>query len=97
MDKSHTNEDFEKSNEYFTSISEHLKTELNLMDSDEYLRMKRQEAIARKTQLLASFKKSLDNFTLTKEEREIIEPTEDEIVRREPVQKNYNASQSLNH
>ena len=88
MDKSHTNEDFEKSNEYFTSISEHLKTELNLMDSDEYLRMKRQEAIARKTQLLASFKKSLDNFTLTKEEREIIEPTEDEIVRREPVQKN---------
>ena len=88
MDKRHTNEDFEKSNEYFTSISEHLKTELNLMDSDEYLRMKRQEAIARKTQLLASFKKSLDNFTLTKEEREIIEPTEDEIVRREPVQKN---------
>lgn len=72
----------------FANISEHLKTELNLMDSDEYLRMKRQEALARRAQLLESFKKSLDDFTLTKEEREIIEPTEDEIVRQEPEHKN---------
>ena len=76
--------------ERFANISERLKTELNLMNFDEYLRMKKEEAIARRAQLLASFRKSLDDFTLTKEEREIIEPTEDEIVRQEPVQK-YNA------
>ena len=74
--------------EKFSDIAEHLKAELNLMDSDEYLRMKRQEAIARRKQLLDSFKKSLDDFTLTEEEREIIEPSEDEEVRQEPLQNN---------
>ena len=69
-------------------FSERLKTELNLMDSEEYSRMKRQEAIARKAQLLASFKKSLDDFTLTQEEREIIKPSEDEEITREPPKKN---------
>ena len=83
-----TNKEFEKGSKKFANISERLKTELNLMDFDEYLRMKKEEAIARRAQLLASFRKSLDDFTLTKEEREIIEPTEDEIVRQEPVQKN---------
>ena len=78
----------EDSAEKIVIFSERLKTELNLMDSEEYARIKRQEAIARKAQLLASFKKSLDDFTLTKEEREIIEPTEDEIVRQEPEHKN---------
>ena len=81
----YTNEVYEKSNKYFTFISERLKTELNLMDFDEYLRMKKEEAIARRAHLLESFKRSLDDFTLTKEEREIIEPTEDEIVKQEPV------------
>jgi hypothetical protein len=72
----------------FATISKRLKTELNLMDSEEYYRMKRQEAIARKKQLLDSFKKSLDDFTLTQEEREIIEPPEDEEVRQEPLHNN---------
>ena len=74
--------------EKFANFTKRLKTELNLLDTDEYFQMKRQEVIARRKQLLDSFKKSLEDFALTEEEHEIIELPDDEEADQEPSKKN---------
>ena len=57
--------------EKFEGLTEHLKKELNLIDSDELIRMKKHKA-----QMQENFKKGIDEITLDEEDYLII----DEIV-----------------
>ena len=65
--------------EKFTNISEHLKAELTLMDSDEYKQQKERELIARQAQKQECFNKSIDEVVLDEEDYDIISEIVDSL------------------